>query len=169
MAVALPFLLVASAAVGVISAWQQGQAAKGAAEYNKRIAEQNAGLSRQEAAAAAEQETRQNYLRLGAIATAQAKSGGVAGEGSVLDVLGEAASQGELQRQKILYAGELNARGFENTATLEGFKKKQANTQMYFQAGNALLNSASMYAGMKSPGSTPGTSLSVGQTYANQG
>lgn len=145
MAAAIPFIMIASAVIGAVSAIQQGQAAKAAANYNSAIAEQNAELSRKQAAANAQQQDRENYLRMGAIRAAQGHSGGAGDAGSVLDVIGDVAMQGELQRQNILYQGELQARGYGNTAGLERSQGRNAVTSSYFKAGSALLQGASSY------------------------
>ena len=149
MAVAVPYLVVASAAVSAYGAIRQGQAAKAASKFNAAVADQNAVIARQEARDLAMQQSRENYLRLGAIRAAQGKSGGAAGEGSVLDVIGDAASQGELQRQYILRSGELKAAGFTNTGMLDRMSGKNAQTAGYMQAGSALLSGGSEYAQLK--------------------
>lgn len=149
MAVAVPYLVVASAAVSAYGAIRQGQAAKAASKFNAAVADQNAVLARQEARDLAIQQSRENYLRLGAIRAAQGKSGGAADEGSVLDVIGDAASQGELQRQYILRSGELKAAGFTNTGMLDRMSGKNAQTAGYLQAGSALLSGGSEYAQLK--------------------
>lgn len=139
MAAALPFVMAAGAAVSAYSAIQQGKAAKAAAQFNETVATQNADLARQEAAENARLQDRENYLRLGAIAAGQGKAGGAAGEGSVLDVLGMVAAQGEEERQQIIYAGELKARGFTNTATLDRMGGANAQRGSYLRAGSELL------------------------------
>lgn len=140
MAMAIPFIMLAATAVSAISAVRQGQAAKAAADYNALINQQNAGIARSDAAAQAAQVDRENYLRLGSIRAAQGKSGGVAGEGSVLDVLGDVAAQGELEKQYALYQGEQRARGYGNTATLDTFSGRNAQTAGYLKAGTELLS-----------------------------
>lgn len=149
MAVAVPYLVVASAAVSAYGAIRQGQAAKAASKFNAAVADQNAVLARQEARELAVQQSRENYLRLGAIRAAQGKSGGAAGEGSVLDVIGDAASQGELQRQYILRSGEMKAAGFTNTGMLDRMSGKNAQTAGYLQAGSALLSGGAEYGQLK--------------------
>lgn len=143
MAQAIPYLMYAAAAVSAYAAVQQGQAAKATGKYNAAIAEQNATLAREESLKMAQQQERENYMRLGAIRAAHGKSGGEAGAGSVLDVIGDAASQGEMQRQHILYAGELKARGYNSTATLDRFQGKNAETAGYLTAGSELLSGTS--------------------------
>jgi hypothetical protein len=155
MAPAIPYIMAASAAVSAIGAIQQGKAQKAAADYNAAISIQNAQIARADAAAMAQQQDRENYLRLGAIRAAQGKSGGVANEGSVLDVLGDTAAQGELEKQNILYQGEQRARGFTNTAALDTFSGKQAQRSSYMKAGSELLggaaNAASAYYRLNPP------------------
>jgi len=133
-------LLVASAAVGAVGAIQQGKAAKAAADFNATISMQNAEIARADAAMQAGQLDRENYLRLGSIRAAQGKSGGEAGQGSVLDVLGDVAAQGELEKQYALYQGEQRARGYQNTAALDTFSGKQAQKAGYLKAGTELLS-----------------------------
>ena len=141
MAAAIPIMMIAAAAVSAYSAVQQGKAAKAASAFNATIATQNAEISRDNAEAQATQQDRENLLRLGAIRAAQGKSGGTA-SGSVLDVLADTAAQGELERQNIVYQGELRARGFANTATLDEFGGKNAEKAGYLKAGSELLSGA---------------------------
>lgn len=140
MAMAIPFVMLASAAVAAISAVQQGKAAKAADEFNANVSLQNATISRADAAAAATQVDRENYMRLGAIRAAQGKSGGASGQGSVLDVLADNAMQGELERQNVIYQGEQRARGYANTAALDVTAGKNAQTAGYMKAGSELLS-----------------------------
>lgn len=139
MAAAIPYIMAGAAVVGAVSAIQQGQAARAAADYNSTIELQNAQIARADAAAQAAQQDRENYLRLGAIRTAQGKAGGAAGEGSILDVLGDQAAQGELDKQYVLYQGEQRARGFTNTSTLDAFSGRNAERTGYLKAGSELL------------------------------
>ena len=138
--VVIPFLQAAGAVIGVIGALQQGQAQKNAANFNAAVAAQNAQLSRDEAAAAARQQDRETYLRLGAVRAAQGHSGGTGDAGSVLDIIGDSAAQSELEKQNILYRGELKARGYTNTATLDTISGQNAVTSSYYKAGSELLS-----------------------------
>jgi len=140
MAAAVPFIQAAGAIFSAVSAISQGRAAKAAGDYNAQIAEQNAVIARQQAEAQARQQDRENYLRLGQIKAAQGRAGGEAGTGSVLDVLGDVAAQGELEKQDILYRGELAARGYTNTAALDRYGGAQAQSASYLKAGSELLS-----------------------------
>ena len=145
MAAALPFLMAAGSVMSAIGALQQGEAAKSAADYNATIATQNAAIARQNAADKARQADRETYLRLGQIRANQGASGGNSGEGSVLDVIGDVAAQSELEKQQILYQGELQARGFTNDATLETFSGEAKQSSGYWKAGSELLSGAYNY------------------------
>lgn len=131
---------VVSGVIGAFSAISQGNAAKKAADYNAAIGMQNAQIARDDAAAQATQLDRENYLRLGSIRASQGKAGGAANEGSVLDVLGDQAAQGELEKQYTIYQGEQRARGFTNTAQLDTFSGQTAQTGGYLKAGSELLS-----------------------------
>jgi len=143
MAAAIPYIMVAAAAVGAVAAVQQGRAAKAAGEYNARVAEQNAQYAREQSALQAQQADREGRLRLGAIRAAHGASGGAAAEGSVIDVLGDVASQNELERQDILYRGAALAGGFQGTANLDRMQGRTGQTTGYLKAGQALLDGAS--------------------------
>jgi len=145
MAAAIPFIPYIVAGIIAVGAIQQGQAARASGKYNAALANQNAQIAKQEADVLARQQDRENYLRLGAIRAAQGKAGGVAGEGSVLDVIGDVAAQGELERQNIIYRGQLKARGYQATAGIELAEGRNAATAGYMQAGAALLGGADQY------------------------
>ena len=139
MAQAVPFITAASAIFSAVGALQQGRAASQAAAYNAQINEQNAAIAQQQAAAQAQQQSRENYLRLGAIRAAQGTAGGTGDAGSVLDVLADAGAQGELERQNILYQGDLQARAYRNTAALDVYAGSRQQTASYLKAGSELL------------------------------
>lgn len=142
MAVAIPFIMMAGAAMSAVSAIQQGKAAKAAAQFNSKIAEQNVDITHEQTAAQVAQHDREQYLRLGAIRAAQGKGGGSAKEGSVLDILADTAAQGEIARQDIVYRGALQERGYKNTATLDTMQGRNAEKTGYLTAGAELLSGA---------------------------
>lgn len=138
----VPYITAGAAVVSGVSAYRQGQAAESAANYNAQVQTQNAELARRDARLRATQVERENYLRLGAIRAAHGASGGVAGEGSVLDVLGDAAAQGELERQETLFQGEAQARGYTNTGQLDIVQGRNAARTGSYRAGAELLGGA---------------------------
>ena len=136
----IPYITAAAAGVSAISSIRQGRAAEAAGEYNAQINQQNAEIAIEEAKEFARIQDRETYLRLGAIRAAQGASGGVANEGSVYDVLSDVAAESEREKQNILRAGELKARGFENTATLDLMEGREARRTSYLRAGTELLS-----------------------------
>src|SRR5438477_12950767 len=92
---------------GAVGALQQGSSTEAAGKYNAEMGWQNAQLARQSAKDQALQATRENYLRLGDMRASIGASGGTGG--SFLDVLGDSAAQGELERQNIIYRGSVKS------------------------------------------------------------
>jgi len=135
-------LTLASTAISAIGSLRQGKAEEQAAEFNATVAEQNAQLATQRAGVAAKQKDRETRLRLGAIRASGGASGGT-GTGSVIDILGDVATQGKLEEQEALFEGELEARSFRNTASLDRSAGKNARSASKFRAGSALLGGAS--------------------------
>lgn len=128
-----------------MSAIRQGQAAKAAADFNAAVSTQNARLVREETELQLRQQDRENYLRLGSARARAGASGGSTSEGSVLDVIGDLASQGELARQNVIYQGAMKERGFLNTATLDTFEGEAALQASKLKAGSELLQGAGGY------------------------
>lgn len=139
MAFAIPYVIAAAAVTSAVGAIQQGKAAKAAAEFNARVAEQNSQIVHEQTIQEVRQFDREQYMRIGAIRAAQGKAGGAANEGSVLDILADTAAQGEIQRQDIIYQGALAERGFQNTAVLDRFEGENAVRQSRLAAGKELL------------------------------
>lgn len=146
LAPAIPYILGASAAIGAIAVVQQGKAAKAAGKVNAEIARQNAEFTRQQTALKVQQQDRENFLRLGAIRAAHGKSGGVFGEGSVLDVIGDTVAQGELQKRFIQAGGDITASGFDATGQRDLAAGDNAAKAANLQAGTELLGGTSSVA-----------------------
>ena len=142
MAPILSALSVVGTVISAISAIRQGEASQTAANYNAQINQQNAALATQQASDEARQQQRETYLRLGAIRAAQGHSGGTGDTGSVLDVLADTAAQGELDRQNIIYKGQLQARGYSNTATLDTYSGNAAVSRATSTAAGDLFSGA---------------------------
>ena len=132
---------IAGAVISAIGAINQGQQAKDAANYNAAVANNNAIAARQQAAANAAAQERKSRMQLGSIRAGYGASG-ITMEGSAMDVLEASAATAELDRQNILYGGELKAGGYESTAGLELMRGEHAVTSSYYAAGGALLRGA---------------------------
>lgn len=136
----IPYATAISAGVSALSSIRQGRAAEAAGNYNAQINEQNAQFAYEEAQELARIQDRETYLRLGAIRAAHGASGGVANEGSVYDVLADTAAESERERQFVFRSGEMKARGFLSTASLDRMEGRAARQASYFQAGSELLS-----------------------------
>lgn len=131
-------------AVGMIS---QAQSAKSAANYNAAVAERNATVSRQQAAANEAAQRRENYRAMGRIRAGYGAAG-VTPEGSPLDILESSAAEAELDALNTRYKGELTAIGYQDEATLQRSRASSAMTAGVLNAGSALLSGAGKsYAG----------------------
>lgn len=138
---AMQTLMTVGTAFTTAGALYQGQQARAAGDYNAAVARNNAIASRQQAEANAAAQQRKARMQMGAMAAAYGASG-VTLEGSPMDVLEQSAAMAELDRQNILYSGELKAGGYEATAGLELMRGRAAQTGSYFTAGSALLTGA---------------------------
>jgi hypothetical protein len=111
-----------------------------AANYNADVARRNAALSLEQAALDAKAQQRQAKKIIGGMRASYGASG-VSGGGSVDDVIASSATAAELDRQNILYQGELKAMGYESEAVLDEMAADQAITGSYFQAASTFLSS----------------------------
>jgi len=147
--------VIAAAGLSAIGQIQAGAAQSRAAKYNSALDEQNAAVSRSQAAADADIQKRESYRRMGAIRAAYGAAG-ITTEGSPLDVLTNSAEMAELDRQNIIYKGEVRATGYENDAALERARGKAAMTAGYFGAASSLLKGGAGAAGMMGGGAAGG-------------
>lgn len=97
---------------------------------------------RQQAAAEAEKQGR-HARRVQGQLRANIGANGITLEGSALDVMENSAANAALDRQRLLYAGELKAIGFESTAALDRSAGDAAQTAGYMGAASSLLIGAS--------------------------
>jgi hypothetical protein len=156
-AAAIPWIMGAMAAVSAVQAIQAGRAAKKQSEFNAAVADRNAGLARDQAAADADAQRRHSQRVLGGIRAGYGASG-ITMEGSPLDVLEFSAANAELDRQNILYKGELRAMGYDDTAMLDRMRGDAAQSAGYEKAGSAILMGAGKIYG-NTPASTTGYTI----------
>lgn len=127
----------------------EGNAARNAGEFNAQIAENNARLSRQQAAEDERVFRVSSRKELGSIRSGYA-AGGITSEGSAQDVLEESAANAELDALKIKHGGEVRAKGFEADAELSRAKGEAAQTSATFSAAGSLLEATpKAYSGIK--------------------
>lgn len=129
-AVASVVSAVSAVAGGVVSAIgqkQQGEAANQAAKYNAAVAQNEAIMAQNAAAAEARQIRRRNMLRLGAQRAAIGKSGVSLDAGSSFDdVIFDSSIQGELEAQSVLYAGLVRSRSQMAAGAMSLYEGRQA-------------------------------------------
>lgn len=146
---------VIGTALSVMGALNQGQQAKQASEYNAAVANNNAIAARQQAEANAAAQQRKARLQIGSMRAGYGASG-VGLEGSPMDVLEQSAAMAELDRQNILYGGQLKSQGYQATAGLELMRGENAVTGSYLNAGSSLLTGlgkAGSFSGLADSGS----------------
>lgn len=159
---ALPLILtVASTAMSVVGAIQQGNAQEAqykaqeqASTYNAQVSRNNAIAQNQQTAAREDAERRQRRIQLGS-ARASMSQTGLTDTGSILDMFDQTAIDSELNVLNSRYEGNMAARGFNEQAALDEYgartaraNAKAASSAKWLNAGSALLSGASAgYAG----------------------
>ena len=139
-----------SAFSGAGAASDAGAAQAAAYNYNAAVARNNAIAAQQAAEANAKQQQRLNDARLGKL-TAGILHQGVLLEGTPLLMIQDEAAQNELEKQKILYRGQIQANQYNNQATLDSY-----NAQVAQSAGESRSNSImtnGIFSGLGSVGS----------------
>jgi hypothetical protein len=139
--------MVAAAAVSAVGAISSAQATSAAAKTNARIADRNALISRQSAAAEEEKQRRLSRRQAGANRAAIGASG-ITMDGSALDVMEDNAMDAEMDALTIRYNGEIGAMNSESDASLERMRAGAARTAGMFGAGSALLQGGAKAYGM---------------------
>lgn len=139
-------LTIGGGLMTAVNAISQGNAAAASANYNARVAENNAIAVRQQAAADEARQRRLAAKRSGSLVAGYGATG-VTVEGSPLDIMEESAMQEELDALTIRYNGELAASNFMATAGMERARASNARTSGYMGAGTALLMTGAKVAG----------------------
>lgn len=161
-------LMIAASAMQAVGAIQQGKMAEAMgkaqmnmANYNARMKELEADITRQQTNAREEQQRRQARQLLGKQRAAVAQAG-IGWGGSALDIMEESATLAELDALTIRYEGDLKARGLLAGAEADRFaggvamaQGKAAKTASYISAGASLLSGAAAgYSGFGAAGSS---------------
>jgi hypothetical protein len=148
--------MIAGAAVSAMGAIQQGNAAKGAANFNAQVAQNNAIAARQNAASSARRQEREARIRAGAN-RASASASGLQLMGSTLDFMEDNAMEEELDRLTIIHQGELQASGLETSAQLMRAEGRSRQRAGYMGAAGTLLKGGATAYGSGAFGSTGST------------
>jgi hypothetical protein len=125
----------------IVGTLSSANAAQGQADYQSKVAQQNANTVAQQTAANAEAQDRQNRLRRGANIAAAGASG--VGTDSFGDILQNNAALEQLDMLTIQSEGLLQQRNFESEASLATARGKSARTSGYIGAASSILGGAS--------------------------
>lgn len=139
---------VAAAGVSAVASIRQGQAARNFAEFNAKVAENEAIATRQ-AARFEERRVRERTQRFIASQRAAAgKSGIVVNEGSPLLAQVESAAEGELDALAIRRSATIAEARAKSRASAARIQGRVAQQQSQFQAGASLLGGVSRAASL---------------------
>lgn len=137
-------LLIGGAVVSAVGAIRAGNAAKNQADFQSKVAQQQATRERQKASAAEEDFRRSSSRRAAASRAVGAASGVEIDTGSSLLVAEDFAGETELSALRIEQGGEDTARRLEQESSLLTAKGKSARTAGFFRAGSSLLTGIGM-------------------------
>lgn len=137
MADALPFIALASSAVGAVGQIKTGQMQQDAYAYNATVARQQGDTAVDQANVNAQQQDITNRRNLGAQQAAVAGSG-VEGT-SPLAVMMDQATMGETARQLALYRGKVQANAAVSQANIDTFYGQAAANAGETRAAGTLL------------------------------
>lgn len=160
MAVAIPYLIIASSVIGAVGAIQSANAQADnyhaqaqAAQNNATIAQQNAHNTFLVADANEEAQRRKSAMQLGE-QRAGLLQAGIGATGSASDVIGQSTSNTELDALNIRYQGRLQAGNYANQSLMDNAQSVASNQSAhnaiesgYIGAATSLLGGAGKYAG----------------------
>ena len=137
-------LTAVGAVTQAVGAMKSASAKSDALEYNARMADRNALIARQQASFEATRQDKLGRMRIGAIRAGY----GASGAGSNEDVLSMSITNAELDKQTILYKGELRAMGYQDEAALDRYGASIAIEEGRYASASALLGGAGRAAGI---------------------
>jgi len=144
---AFALVSMAGGALNAVGSQYSAQGEAEAQEFNAKVADRNAALTREAADYNAMLLERQSRKIIGSIRANAGASGGSGADGSLFDILADSARAAEMDRQQTLYQGELRALGYEDSARLSRMGAKSAKTAGMFGSISSLITGFS--GGMK--------------------
>lgn len=151
---------VASTAVAAYGAYESHKTASEAADYQAKIASNQAKAAAYSASVRARQERQRTRLIVGRQETLYGASGVSTDVGTPLLVMSESARQGELDALNIEYGGKLARGSFEAESKLRAYEADALLRSGYIRAGSTLLSGAGQAAGLYSRRTPSGTGQS---------
>lgn len=134
--------LIALAATSAIGAVDAGVTARRTAEFNARVAEEDARATRA-AAAFEEERNRENVRRLISAQRAAIGASGTLPEGDPILVVADTAADAELDALAIRFSGSVQEARARSQAALARAEGRARQTASFFDAGSAILTGAS--------------------------
>lgn len=147
--------------VSAVGAIAQGNAAEEAGRATAAAEERRAGEERAAATREAARRSQQSALLLSRQQAVAASSGGGATDSTVLNLMGDAAREGQYQQDTANYTGESKATNLEDDAALARWKGQQARTAGYISAGSSVLNGVSSFSRFWNKAPSIGAPLSL--------
>lgn len=130
----------AVSAVGTIAAGHsQNEMAKSQAAAAERQASEERASSQREAI----QRSKEARLVMSRQQAVAASSGGGAADSTVLNLMGDTASQGWFNQASAIYEGESRGRALEDQAAISRWQGKQAKMASFISAGSTVLSGVS--------------------------
>lgn len=145
--IAIIAVTAVAAAASAYSSYAASEAQADAANYNKKIAENQAALATQQAEIDAQNMHERNRRLLALELTTQAGAGADTSEGSPLLVRADTARQMARDEYLTRYGGEVRSGGYEQQAGLQGLYAKNYQQAANVGAGVSLLSSGAGIAG----------------------
>jgi uncharacterized protein involved in type VI secretion and phage assembly len=139
-----PIAMIAATALSVVGTLVSARAQSKAAEFNARVAADNADLARQASNREEERQRRESARKMSALAARAGKSG-VTMSGSLLEVVEESARNAELDALNIRMEGAQREYNFLTQSSLATAEAKNAKTSGYISAAGALTGGAYNY------------------------
>ena len=128
----------------------QGNQTANMLRYQSTIQQQNATNALLAASNNANRQAMTTTRALGGITAAAGASGIETTSGSVQAVLGASAANGEMDRQNILYGGQIRAINSENQASMDSYSANNAETAGYINAAGGILTAGGQMMGNSS-------------------
>lgn len=151
--VSIGFIIGAVAAIAsAVTTYAASEKAAQAADYNRKVAQNQADAEASAAHAAAAQQHEQDQRVLSAQRARAAASGSYIDEGAPLLAQVESTKTAALNEARIRWAGENRAGALRSEAVLQGFYARTARTGGYLAAGTRLLSGAASAYGSSSGG-----------------
>lgn len=141
MAAAVPYAIMAGAAVSAMGAMSAAKAQTQAANYNAQQNTLNARAALDQTNADVSRQQRRAEQIHGSLIAGVGASG-VTMEGSPNDALRMSVENASLDEHNLRYMGQLKATGYYNEATLNRVSGQTATTQGYYGAASSLLTGA---------------------------